>query len=112
MPARHRNGAARNEQRSLRARLEVGRASGTSAMRLAWHFALLVLSCGSDPVLRMSSGDWHSYVRHRNGGPPSLSFESVRFRAGLCDADELRPEYGRLDETSLTRFLERQHIEA
>jgi hypothetical protein len=36
----------------------------------------------------------------------------MRFRAGLCDAEELRPDYGRLDETSILRFLERQRIDA
>jgi hypothetical protein len=61
----------------------------------------------------MTSGaDWHTYVREWSGGPPSSSLDSIRFRPGLCDADELRPEYGRLDETSLTRFLERQHLDA
>ena len=36
----------------------------------------------------------------------------MRFRPALCDPDELRPDYARLDETSLVRFLERQHVDA
>lgn len=36
----------------------------------------------------------------------------MRFRPGLCEADELHPDYAHLDETSLIGFLERQHIDA
>ena len=68
--------------------------------------------CGS-PMLRMTSGtDWHSFVRHRSGGPATTDLDAIRFRPGLCDADELRPDYARLDETSILRFLERQRIDA
>ena len=89
-------------------------------MRLVHRFApwlvlvapLGVPGCGS-PALRMTSGtDWHSFVRHRSGGPATSELDAIRFRQGLCDADELRPDYARLDEGSIVRFLERQHIDA
>ncbi len=73
----------------------------------------LLAACGADPGLRMTSGtDWHAYVRDRSGAPAGSDLDTLRFRAGLCDADELHPDYARLDETSLTRFLERQHMDA
>jgi hypothetical protein len=60
----------------------------------------------------MTSGtDWHSFVRHRSGTPATSELDAIRFRSGLCDADELRPDYARLDEGSIVRFLERQHID-
>jgi len=72
---------------------------------------LAALACSS-PSLRMTSGsDWHSFVRHRSGAPATSELDAIRFRSGLCDADELRPDYARLDETSIVRFLERQHID-
>jgi len=69
------------------------------------------IGCGS-PALRMTSGsDWHSFVRHRGGGAATSDLDAIRFKPGLCDADELRPDYGHLDEGSIVRFLERQHID-
>jgi hypothetical protein len=81
------------------------------AARLLVAAPLAALSCSS-PVLRMTSGsDWHSFVRHRGGGPATSDLDAIRFRAGLCDADEIHADYARLDEGSLVRFLERQHID-
>jgi hypothetical protein len=72
---------------------------------------LAAIACGS-PALRMTSGtDWHSFVRHRSGSAATSQLDAIRFRPGLCDADELRPDYARLDEGSIVRFLERQHID-
>jgi hypothetical protein len=82
-------------------------------MRFPCLALALVLACAADPGLRMTSGtDWHAFVRDRSGGPAGSDLDSIKFRAGLCDPDELRPEYARLDETSITRFLERQRIDA
>src|SRR6266852_571667 len=82
-------------------------------MRFPWLPLALLLACGADPGLRMTSGsDWHAFVRDGSGGPVGSDVGSMRFRAGVCDADELRPEYARLDETSITRFLERKRIDA
>jgi hypothetical protein len=87
------------------------RSSCQLAVRLLALAPLAALACGN-PALRMTSGtDWHSFVRHRSGGPATSDVDEIRFRSGLCDADELRPDYGRLDEGSLVRFLERQHID-
>jgi hypothetical protein len=61
----------------------------------------------------MTNGsDWHSFVRDRSGGAASPDLDSMRFKPGLCDGEDLHPDYARLDETSLVRFLERQHIDA
>lgn len=69
------------------------------------------LSCSS-PSLRMTSGlDWRRFVRHRSGSAATSDVDAIRFRPGLCDADEVRPDYAHLDEGSIVRFLERQHID-
>ncbi len=84
-------------------------------MRLRYLvLALPILpSCGAEIGLRMTNGtDWHSYVRDRSGGPAAGDLDAMHFRPGLCDGEEQRPEYSKLDETSLVRFLERQHIDA
>jgi hypothetical protein len=74
---------------------------------------IALASCGAETGLRMTSGsDWHSFVRDREGGRPGAQLDAIRFRPGLCDSDELKPDYARLDETSLLRFLERQHVDA
>jgi hypothetical protein len=81
---------------------------------VALFLALLPLAAPacSSPAMRMTSGsDWHSFVRHRGGGAATSELDAIRFRPGLCDADELRPDYARLDEGSIVRFLERQHID-
>src|SRR5262245_27203889 len=74
---------------------------------------LSVVGCSAEQGLRMTSGaDWHAYVQDRTGGRSGTDPDALHFRPGLCNADDLRPEYARLDETSLTRFLERQRIDA
>jgi len=73
---------------------------------------LVLVACGASPGLRMTSGtDWRAYVHDRSGKPAGSDLEATRFRATLCDADELRPDYARLDEKHLIAFLERQHID-
>jgi hypothetical protein len=74
---------------------------------------IALAGCGAETGLRMTSGsDWHSFVRDRGGGAASAQLDAIRFRPGLCDPEELPQDYARLDETSLVRFLERQHIDA
>jgi hypothetical protein len=73
----------------------------------------LLPGCGAEIGLRMNNGtDWHSYVRDRSGGPATDNLDATHFKAGMCDGEEQRPDYSKLDETSLLRFLERQHIDA
>jgi len=82
-------------------------------LRSLLSLTVLLAGCGGDPGVRMRSGiDWHSYVKSRDGGSVGSDFEGMRFRPNLCDPEELRPEYGKLDETSLIRFFEKQHLDA
>jgi hypothetical protein len=70
------------------------------------------LSCGGDPGLRMAHGSGvRAYVRERTGGSPGSDVAKLRFAPGVCEGESLRPDYERLDETSVTRFLERQHVD-
>src|SRR3954471_10548408 len=82
------------------------------SLPLSIGLSFFLAGCGSDSGLRISSGrDFHAYVKDRAGGSASSDLESMRFKPGLCGADELRPEYARLDETSLIRFFERQRMD-
>jgi hypothetical protein len=78
-----------------------------------WAVSLLLLSaCGRPPMLRVTDGsDWKAYVGDRSGGAPKSDPATVRFRAGLCDGENLQPEVALLDEGDLVRFLERQRID-
>jgi hypothetical protein len=74
--------------------------------------AFAMIGCGPERNLRLRSGaDFRAYVRDRSGGPATSDIASLRFRPNLCDGEELRPDYARLDETSLIRFFERQRID-
>ena len=74
---------------------------------------LLFAGCGGDAGLRMTNGsDWHAFVKGRGGSAASSDLDAIHFKPGLCDSEDLRPDYARLDERSLVRFLERQHIDA
>jgi hypothetical protein len=73
----------------------------------------LALAGCAGPALRITTNtNLRNYVRDRAGGDPSSDPASLRFRPGLCESEDLRPEYARLDESSLVRFLDRQKIDA
>jgi hypothetical protein len=50
-------------------------------------------------------------ARDRSGASPTSDPTATRFRPGLCEGEDLHPEYERLDESSLIRFLERQRLD-
>ena len=77
----------------------------------AW-FSLLLWGCGSDPGLRVTDGsDYGSYVRDHSGTSPSTDLASVRFKQGLCDGQDLRPETQALTEAHIIHFLEKQGVD-
>jgi hypothetical protein len=72
---------------------------------------LCLLGCSS-PVLRMTDGsDVRSYVGTKSGGAPGGEPEGLRFRAGLCGNEDLRPDGRTLDEGNLLEFLARQQLD-
>jgi len=74
--------------------------------------SLLVAGCGGGQGLTLSSSvSWSSFVQDKRGGAASSNPREMRFRPNLCEASELRPEYGLLDETHVISFLERQSID-
>jgi len=76
-------------------------------------FGLLALSCGPSAVLQVTDGsDWKAYVINRDGRPPSPDdLSSLRFRDGLCTAQELVPERTQLNENHIIAFLQKQGVD-
>src|SRR5215471_251926 len=83
------------------------------ARRTALLIGLLGLpDCASNKTMRIVPTPSMGVVaRHRSGGPPTADLEETRFRAGLCDGEDLRPQYTPLDEGSLVQFLQRQRLD-
>jgi hypothetical protein len=72
---------------------------------------LLLSGCGTGSGLNLTSDpDFASHVRDTRGGEPSADLETLRFRAGLCNEQELEPDYAQLDESHVIAFLARQRI--
>lgn len=73
---------------------------------------LAFVGCAS-PVLQVTARtSLRAYAQDRYGHDPSDDLESMRLRPQVCSAEDVRPDYARLDEGSLLRFLGRQHIDA
>jgi hypothetical protein len=81
-------------------------------MFMAASLAAALIGCAPSALRVTAGGDWSTYVRDRSGGAPSLDPASVRFRPGLCDGVDVRPDYARLDENALVTFLDKQRINA
>lgn len=81
-------------------------------LRRVIAISLLVAGCGGGQGLSLSSSvNWSAYVQDRKGGAASGNPREMRFRPNLCEANELKPEYAKLDETHVISFLERQQID-
>ena len=82
-------------------------------MRLDLLLLVGLVSVGcSSPALRLTANrSPQGYVRDRLGGSPGDDPATLQFRPGVCDGEDLRPDYAKLDESALVRFLERQHID-
>ncbi|MFZ5891294.1 MAG: hypothetical protein ACOY0T_09610 [Myxococcota bacterium] len=55
--------------------------------------------------------DYGSYVRDRSGSAPSSDLASIRFKQGLCDGHDLRPDTSLLTEGHIIKFLEKQGVD-
>jgi hypothetical protein len=75
--------------------------------------AAVGLAACSSPAFRINDGsDVKAYVMRTNGGPASASDPSgLRFKPGLCDAQELRPEGRQLTEAHIIEFLGKQQLD-
>ena len=73
--------------------------------------ALALVGCSS-PAFRINDrSDVKAYVV-RGAGPSSAANPTgLRFKPGLCDAQELRPDGRELTEASLIEFLSRQQLD-
>lgn len=71
-----------------------------------------LLGCSS-PAFRVNDGsNVNAYVTKTNGGPATAADPSgLRFKPGICDAQELRPEGRQLSEGHLIEFLNRQQLD-
>lgn len=73
--------------------------------------ALVLVACSS-PMLRMADGsDPRAYATTREGGAPGSEPDGLRFKAGLCSGEDLRPDGRTLDEGNLIEFLARQQLD-
>jgi hypothetical protein len=80
---------------------------GTSLLAL-----VALSSCAANRNMHISPPvNYGTVARDRSGSAPTSDATATRFRPGLCDGEDLRPDYDRLDETSLLRFLERQRLD-
>jgi len=78
-----------------------------------WFLALAAAtSCAPNRNMHITPPvNYATVARDRTGSPPTSEAAATRFRPGLCDGEDLRPDYERLDESSLLRFLERQRLD-
>ena len=84
----------------------------TMNLRALSFLVVATASCGADPSLKVTNRtDWHSFVRSPQGGPAGGDVDQLRFRPNLCEPEALKPDYAMLDQSSLVRFLEEQHID-
>ena len=78
--------------------------SGTGGL---WLFVGLIAAGCSSPVLRMNDG---SDVRAYTVGSADAA-DTVRFKPGLCDGEDLRPDGRQLNEAALIQFLNKQRLD-
>lgn len=72
----------------------------------------LVAGCGPDAQLRVTDGsNWKAYVASRGGGAPTSDVAALRFRPGLCDGENLRPETNLLNDGHIIAYLQKQGID-
>ncbi len=74
--------------------------------------ALALVGCASPAFHINDRSDVKAYVVRTAAGPSSEANPSgLRFKPGLCDAQELRPDGRELTEANLIEFLSRQQLD-
>lgn len=84
-----------------------------SVLLALWVGAAGSAGCSNpEATLRVTDGsDWRAYVADRGGGSPSGDIPSLRFKPGLCDGENLKPEAGQLNEGHIIAFLRKQGVD-
>jgi hypothetical protein len=67
------------------------------------------LGCGGRDLELVNGANWKAHVYER-GKPWGEALGDLVFRPEVCAGQDLTPQYGRLDENDLTRFLEQRQI--
>jgi hypothetical protein len=84
-------------------------------VRTLWPRALLALhlvGCSNPVMLRMNDGsDARAYATSRTDEAPSADPDGLRFKPGVCSAEDLRPDGRLLTEGNLLEFLARQQFD-
>jgi len=70
--------------------------------------ATLAPGCASRQLEMPAGVDLHRYAIDRDG---SGSVTALRLRAEACEGQDLRPDYGSLNEASFVRFLQQQRYD-
>jgi hypothetical protein len=74
--------------------------------------ALVLTGCGPSTVLHLTATPAMGSIVQSNAGQPGVvELGSSRFLPGVCAGEDLAPDYGRLDESQVVQFLERQRID-
>lgn len=80
-----------------------------SYARFVWLLGCGVLACGGRDLELVDGSNWKSYVYER-GEPWGEALGDLVFRREVCEGEDLTPEYDRLDENDLIRFLEARKV--
>jgi hypothetical protein len=65
--------------------------------------------CGGRDLELVDGSNWKSFVYER-GDPWGEALGSLVFKRDVCEGEDLKPEYERLDENDLVRFLKKRNV--
>jgi hypothetical protein len=80
-----------------------------ASARLLGLCACALLACGKKDLELVDGSNWKQHVYER-GEPWGEALGDLVFRQEVCEGQDLTPQYRRLDENDLTRFLEQRKI--
>jgi hypothetical protein len=72
--------------------------------------AVCIGGCGGRDLVLVKGANWEAYVYDSQRDAPEM-LGSLVFREKVCAGRELAPEYERLDEKDLLKFLEGQQLQ-
>ena len=77
--------------------------------RVCVALTLWMAGCGGRDLVLVKGANWQTYVYDSQRDAPEM-LSSLVFRQKVCAGHELAPQYQRLDENDLLKFLERHQL--